>query len=86
ENLKYGPHTLRAELVTNAHTSLIPQSVSTVSFTSQPPTSPISPLDLPIFQLSVFSVILIVIALYFITYHIKPGLHPKPKQKSKHTK
>ncbi|MEK9200644.1 MAG: hypothetical protein AAB909_01585, partial [Patescibacteria group bacterium] len=29
ENLKYGPNTLRAELVTNAHTSLLPQSVST---------------------------------------------------------
>lgn len=84
KNIKPGSHVLTAELVTNAHTSLMPIANSQIQFdtTQMKTSSPISPFSSLSFQMSLVALILISLSLYFIKTHIHKK-SPKSKSKSK---
>lgn len=82
-NLKYGSHLVTAELVTNDDASLIPKTVTTLSFTTTPPPS-VAPQALQyILTVSILSVILISAAMLLVSQHRKLPLPKKSSRRSR---
>ncbi len=77
ENVKPGNHVLVAELVANDHSSLNPKVITTVNFKTSLPTP--KPNSSYIVTMSIFSFLLIVLALYFIS---APKTYKSPKKSS----
>ena len=68
DHLKFGPHTLVVELVTNTHTSIIPKTTTTLNFTTVP--LPARPNQTNLLYLSLLAFGLTTIALYFTNLHL----------------
>lgn len=83
-DVNFGTHTLKAELVTNNHTSLTPPVVVTVNFRNVPLTSP-SPAAVSGFDKNTALVILVVVALVIVAawWYTKEEEEPEPKALTK---
>ena len=91
-DVSYGDHTLRAELVTNDHKSLVPQQIVTVNFKSAQIPSAAQESQTSGFDKKTATVILVVVALVIIAAwwytkdeeeEEKPEKASKPKRKNK---
>lgn len=85
ENVKSGSHTLVAELVNNDHSSLSPQVITTVRFSTVPQTTVGNS---SLLTISLLAFALLVIALYFVSQQVQVTTvsrsgKPAPKSKRK---
>ena len=83
-DVAFGSHTLKAELVNNNHTSLIPPVVTTINFKTAPTVTP-SPAATSGFDKNTALVILVVVALVIVAawWYTKEEEEPPAKSQAK---